>query len=99
MSSMRLVKRDVLKHGIQRGGQWLKFREAGKDSAIADVAVKNEGGTLCNLERVEFGGARPYRRFRRRRLRAFKQFFGIEAASFRTDLRRYLPIAHLFSFA
>src|SRR5881394_3982889 len=74
MRGVRCVRGKIVEHRVDGRGDRFQFGEAGKDRAVADLAIDNEGRALRDLKRVKFGGAFPRALFDLRRTSALQQF-------------------------
>ena len=72
MGGKRRISFGVVKHGVERRDQWWQFRKAGKDRAIPNFGVEDEGGPLRHLQQMKVGRVRPHPRFNNRRTRALE---------------------------
>src|SRR6266404_5402249 len=63
MRGVRGVGGEIVEHRVDRGRDRLELRKAGKDRAIADLAIDYEGRALSDLQRMKFRRGRAGSRF------------------------------------
>ena len=72
MGGKRRISFGVVKHGIERRGQWLQFRKTGKNRTVPNFAVEDKGWPLRHLQQVKVGRVRPHLPFNSWRTRALE---------------------------
>ena len=94
MGLMCRVGHRVLQHGIERGRQGRDPGEAGKDRAIPNFCVEDNGRPLGDLHGLPLSGGSADAFLNLGRARAVQQPGAIEPTRVCPYLRRYLQLGH-----
>src|SRR6266487_621451 len=99
MGGMCCVSVRIIQHRIERSRKWRNSGKSRKDRPISNFGIEHERGPLRHLQQMKISSIGADARFNHGRTRPFDQFFCIETASFRSNLRGNLPLGESFSLA
>src|SRR6266404_7265030 len=99
MGGMCCVSVRIIQHRIERSRKWRNSGKSRKDRPISNFGIEHERGPLRHLQQMKISSIGADARFNHGRTRPFEQFFCIEIARLRSNLRGNLPLGESFSLA